>query len=271
MQPGRTGVLAAAVLAVTPLAPAAGAVEAGDATAPFSLPKTLPVAAEVKDPAFAILVGLLETNSYGALTREHLDAELARRKARSRLPYKALLEVKRLPVEPGKTALVTATFQAPLKLPIPYTILWYHPGSLETERACVFREWILGDVRLPVTGSPRESDLELRDVHLFGLAAGRLEVDIDGWLDRLMGAALDDTGVTGLLVFRHRGRRLGMAVGYNADRRGRSGAFDFAADKVLFPTPRELLLAGRQMRSRMEALMAGAGAVPAPVVPVPAR
>lgn len=221
-------------------------------TLPIERLERLPLAATVKDAVFAVLVGLVDEDRYGTLTRERLEQELGRQKGRTRLPYRSLRELRRAPsaTVPGETAQVTAIFDGPLSVSIPYTILWYHPGRLAASPSCVFREWSLGTVRL-------SAPLELRDVHVFALTGGRLRVDIDGWLDWLMGSGLDDTDVTGLLVFRYGGRRLGMAVGYNRNRRGRSGVFDFAEDKIVFPVPPELRTVGREMRARVETLLAG--------------
>lgn len=247
---------------------AAGALRTADAEVPavvsesesarFALPDVLPVVDEVKDPVFAILVGLVRSDSYGSLSREHLERELRRRPGRSRLPYQRLKELRRLPGAQGETALVSAQFNGPLDMAIPYSILWYHPGKLSATPTCVFREWMLGSVHVPRTGGP---PVALEDLHLFGLSEGRLRVDIDWWLDRLLGGALDDTAVTGALVFRYHSRWLGMAVGYNDRQNGRSGAFDLGADRVVFPVPVELRAVGRQMRERMESLLGAPGRV----------
>ena len=59
-------------------------------------------------------------------------------------------------------------------------------------------------------------------------------------------------------MFGYQGRSYGMALGYNPSRRARSGAFDFGADRVLFPYPSEMKTVGRLMRGRLEALQRAA-------------
>jgi hypothetical protein len=233
-------------------------------TAPDSihigLPPELRIVPAVKDPVFGILIGLVSSGTYGTLYGARLESELKRQSARSNLPYKTLDSLARTPVLAGRTALIKLAFRGgDLDLPIPYDILGYHPGSFTASEHCVFREWILGTVRLEYDdddgGKTRTRTIELQDVHLFGLSQGKVNIDIDGWLDSVMGGGLDDTGVTCLMLCRHNGAWLGFAMGYNDDGHGRSGAFDFVKDEVLFPTPSELRSVGRQMRSRMELLM----------------
>ena len=84
---------------------------------------------------------------------------------------------------------------------------------------------------------------------------GKVLIDIDDWLDALMGDKLDDTYVTGLLLCRYHGEWLGFAMGYNRKGEGRSGALSFMKDKILFPTPSELRVVGPRMRKQMESLM----------------
>jgi len=228
------------------------------------LPDPLPTDAQVKDPVFSVLVGLIRADLYGALTRERLEKELAGRNGRSRLPYRRMRELSRAPEPGGRTATVTLVLDSALKLPIPYSILWYHPGRFATSETCTFREWMLGSVAVPAPrpkGASPPPPVTLDDVHLFALDHGRIEVDVDAWLDKLLGGALDDTTVTGVLLFRRQGRWLAVAVGYNKDGKGRAGTFDFAQDEIVFPVPAEMKAVAREMRSRLESLIAGGRAV----------
>jgi hypothetical protein len=253
-----SGAKAAAGLALA-LASTGVPSRAGDAPQAIGLPEALPIEPQVKDPVFAVMLAMVRSGLYGVLTREHLERELARRQLRSRLPYRTVREVARLPEAPQDTARVSVRFERPLDVPIPYSILWYHPGRIRGASACAFHEWRLGELELPHEARPGApaTILRLRDVHVFGLEAGSLMVDVDGWLDRLLGSGLDDTDVSGLAVFRYEGRSYGMALGYNRSRRARSGAFDFEADRVVFPYPSEMKTVGRLMRGRLEVLQRG--------------
>ena len=259
-----SGAKAAASL-VLALATGGMPARAAAASALPELPEALSLDPQVKDPVFAVLVALVRSGQYGVLTREHLERELARRKLRSRLPYQTVREVARLPETPNGSARMRVVFERPLDVPIPYRILWYRPGRIRGGDGCTFQEWELGTLQLAHEESPGAPAriLQLDDVHVFGLEAGSLSVDIDGWLDRLMGAALDDTDVSGFAVFAYQGRSYGMALGHNRSRRARSGAFDFGADRVVFPYPSEMKTVGRLMRGHLEALKRGGASEPA--------
>ncbi len=100
----------------------------------------------------------------------------------------------------------------------------------------------------------RSVDVRLTDVHLFGLKQGSLWVDIDGWIDHLLGGMLDDTRITGLVLFRYEGEFWGLAVGYNRDWKGRSGLLNFRDNEIRYPSPPPLKTTGWKMRQILEGL-----------------
>ncbi len=221
------------------------------------LPDPLPFASSVKDPIFAILLGLLDTDSYGLLSRAHIERELSRRRASTRLPYQKVAQVWRSrALGPGPGSEIALEFVGPVKVPVPYSILGYRPGKVIASPTCLLLERRLGDVALGLRGERFE------DVRLLTLEEGELQVDIDGLVDLLAGPALDDTRVTGLAVLRHQGRRLGVAFGYNEDALPRYGVFDFAADKILIPLPAALKGVPGDLRRRSEASRGASGGVP---------
>ena len=238
--------LAPLVVAALLLAPAAGP------DALLALPEVLPSEPLVKDGVFAVLVGLVASDSYGSLTSEHLGRDLTRRGARSRLPYRKLKELRRAPEDPGRTARVEAVFAGPLDMPVPYQILGYHPGSIRADEVCVLKEWRLGTLAIPRPDGP----LPIEDVHAFTFRGGKIRIDFDAWLDWLMGSTLDDTNVTGIAIFRRRGHWIGMALGVNDRGAPRSGSFDFQQDRVLVPPEEELKAVARQLRQELAALPA---------------
>ncbi len=228
------------------------------APATHLIPDPLPMQEGIKDPVFSILVGLVGSGTYGTITEEQLGRTVTGSGAKSRLPYKTVEEVTRTAVDSGRTALITVKFRGKLDLPIPYSILGYHPGSFTATQTCVFREWLLGPVKIDYVeddhGKTRNRSVELEEVHLFGIKDGDVNIDIDAFIDKLMGGNLDDTDVTALMLCRYKGEWLGFAMGYNADKSGRSGVFSFAKDEIMFPTPDELRTVARTMRGRSEVL-----------------
>lgn len=228
----------------------------------IGLPIRLPVAEAVEDPIFSILIGLIEHDVYGTLSQSRLQNEVDRQGRSSKLPYQNIEQVVRLPITKDRpTGEVEVRFDGDIKLAIPYSILGYNPGSLRASAVCLFQEWDLGNLTLAhpekkVGDKWIHKPVELTNAHLFGIVEGKLWLDVDGWLDKLLGGKLDDTDITALLLCQYEGDWHGFAMGYNSDHKGRSGALNFREDKVVFPSPSEIKTVGRRMRSRVERLMA---------------
>jgi hypothetical protein len=224
----------------------------------IGLPPVLDPEPGVNDPVFSILTRLVTSGIYGTITQERLQQEIARIGGKSRLPYESVVSITREPVEPGRTALVCLEFKTPIDLPVPYSILGYHPGSFTASQHCLFREWELGRISLSETEQKGDQTeirtIDLEDVHLFASVEGEVKIDIDAWIDALLGGAIDDTDITALMLCRWRGGWYGVAMGYGHDQSGRSGILSLREDKILFPTPDGLRGVGRQMRTKAEYL-----------------
>lgn len=222
-----------------------------------AVPQTLPLAPLVRDPVFAVLVGYVRGGYFGVVTRDEIAAAAAQRQRKSRLPWKTARDLARVPSTEGPAAEVTLRFQGPLDVSIPYQILWYKPGRIRSSATCRLREWHLP--ALPVA-TPHDwkgaAPPALADVSLFSLDEGELLVDVDGWLDALMGSTLDDTRMSGLAVARFRDREYGFGFGHNRKGQSRIGVFDLTADAVVFPIPKELRAANRTLRRELERLAA---------------
>lgn len=208
-----------------------------------ALPDRIDTDRSVKDPVFAVLLSLVRSDAYGTLTRERLVEEVSRIGGRSRLPYRMLRDLERQPAEPGQASL-RIRFERRLDLPVPYSILGYHPGSMRATQECSFQEWILGRLRV--------GQLDLDDVHVFSLERGGMDVDIDAWLDFMLGSRLDDTVITGVVVFRSAGTWYACALGHNPHHQPRSGSFDFRGDRILFPNPDAMKAIARFARAFVE-------------------
>lgn len=217
---------------------------------PCLLPRVLPRVPYAQDPAFAILLGMVEQDICGVLPGRRLRYEVRRSGRESQLPLPYLQEVSRLYVPGQEHPSVTLVATQDLDLPLPYKVLIYQPGSIRTTAVMQFEEWNLGDLHLePEDGRP---EVFLEEVRLWGVTRGRMELDVDAWLDRMLGSRLDDSDILGFALFRYEGQLLGMAMGYNKEGRGRSGAFSFEKDRIIFPSPPGLKAAGAYLRGRLE-------------------
>ena len=218
-------------------------------------PVELQLALDVTDPMFAFLMGVLDEDLYGHVDAAELTA-LITAAGGSKLPIDVIESMDRQPGEGDLHSRVRIRFTEELHVPIPYSILGYNPGSLRASREILLLHWIVGDEEFE--HQPKEDEppvvVNVRDGHLFVIAEGGMEMDIDGWLDRLMRGKLDDVNLSGFFVFRDEGVRIGLGFGYSKKKKGRTGAFDLVKNESIFPASPQYLGLGRTMRERGEGL-----------------
>ncbi len=218
--------------------------------------------ADVRDPVFAVLIGLLDSNRFGCLAGTTLASEVRRSSRASQLPFTRLRRlVRRSSTVPG-LAHVSLELDGRLKTPIPYRILWvYRPGSIWADACIELAEWSQGDVELSVDAPAKA---RLSDLHLLRFDQGRGGADIDAVFDYLLGGRLDDMTVDGLATFALDGRRWGVVFGATPKGVRQVGALDFTSDEIAFPMSKRLWAIARQLRSTLEALDASRGTPAAP-------
>ncbi len=223
----------------------------------------LPV--DVADPVFAMVSAMVDSNVFGHVDAAFVDSVVTS-VGDTPLPYKLVERVERRPGGPGCDAIIDVKFQRRFEVPVPYSILGYNPGSMAASPHLSILEWSLGTQRIPVRTSRGNQVWEISDVHLYGIHQGRVDIDVDWFVDKLFGKKLDDVSVTGFVLLRRNQHRYAVAFGYTAGGKGRSGVFDLVADEVIFPAPTEFLQIGREMRARMERRSAARLAVTTGVV-----
>jgi hypothetical protein len=219
-------------------------------------PAPLSLVHDVKDPVFALLASLVEGEVYGQLSVGTLDSVVQATDGSS-LPYQQIRWLRRMPAPRGWHATIEVEFAGRFEADVPYSILGYHPGSMKADAELVLFEWDLGRQTFwlrsdddETTRRPYVADA----VRLFGVREGRVDLDVAWFLDRMLRGALDDVTVTGFAFVRMGGKPYGLAFGYNAKGKGRTGVFDFQTDEVVFPAPKHFLSMGRILRGRMETL-----------------
>jgi hypothetical protein len=218
----------------------------------------LPVERGVTDPVFAILIGLIETDTFGCVSGAGFAREIRRSARPTRLPYQRLREVARQPATNGAIARVSLLLDGPLATPIPYRLLFYRPGRICADARLELTEWDLGDLGpAPAMVGSGSTAATPTHVRLFAISEGGLDVDIDGWLDALAGARLDDTRLTGLALFRMPRRWWGVGLGHNRKKEPRVGLFDLAADEIVFPVPASMRPWVRRLREELDARSGG--------------
>jgi hypothetical protein len=238
--------------------------------------ETLPVAEpvvlaeDVSDPVFGYVIGLLDRGRWGRVTGAHFAKAVRQSGRRSGIPHELISEVRRSRGSQPQSGWVRASFTKELRVPVPYDILGYHPGALISSQVVMAEEWRAPRARVPnlyAKEGPRT--LQIEDLTLWGIVEGDVVMDIDGWLDALLGNKLDDTYIVGLALFRYDGHRYAMALGFSGQGQGRSGVLDVRRDKIKFPASPELKAIGRELRSRVVKRLARRG-IAAWVPPQPA-
>jgi hypothetical protein len=203
---------------------------------------------DCRDPVFSYLLNLLDRGCVGIVTTEHFRAAAGDSKRASKIPFELIRDVARIPDGRADHVWIRIRFSQGIDVPVPYSLLGYRPGSLRSTAEVTLMEWRLGDLPLLAAGSEGNGAVNIEDVTVWGVIDGAILLDIDGWVDAIMGAALDDTHVVVLAVFRYESQRYALAAGFNDDGHGRSGALHLGDDKIRFPAPDEFKLVGRELR-----------------------
>lgn len=229
--------VAAAILAVAlsavPDFPAV--VLAGESDIPgaeISLPES-----QVTDRFYGYLIGLVDANTCGVVDGEQLRKVLRGHLGKTAIPFETISEIRRECAPGSMVRDVSITFKKDLEAPVPYSILGYHPGSVAASKEVKLLEWYMPSQKISVSG---QETLELSQIFIFGVYEGWAVVDIDAWVDKILGGFLDDTRIVTMALFKYNGDWHGLAAGYGRSGEGRSGIFNFHTNKILFPTPKEL-------------------------------
>lgn len=209
---------------------------------------------EIRDPFFEICLGLVQGDSLGVWTGDELAARIAATGRESKLPIDLVDRIEReaLPFAQWQhrhssqaRRIVRMVMRDDIDLPLPYSILGYHPGTLYVSRMVEFLEWNLGSPNMSYYNKVA-MNLTSENLTALELREGWVVLDVDGWLDRLLGKKLDDTWMEAFVLGRVWGSgdpledgMQGLALGRSRKGRPLTGSFDFRNDKVL-PNGRSL-------------------------------
>jgi hypothetical protein len=201
---------------------------------------------EVKDRFFSYLIGLVQVDTCGVLDADDLMGILKDFKGQTSIPFEIIKDISRGCGDGTGPKEVSIRFNKELQTPVPYSILGYHPGSVNASSTVKFYEW---DIPFKSLRWSRNEPVDLSQIHVFGIHEGWAVVDVDAWLDALLGGLLDDTRIVVLVLFKYEGAWHGLAAGYGPSGEGRSGIFNFSENRILFPTPDHLRMLGPYFRN----------------------
>lgn len=182
---------------------------------------------EVKDAFFAYVLGLIVRDGEAEVEGGFLRDMLFEYKDAVSLPLERIdrIALKRDPAGGGNR--MEISFQGEVNIPIPFSLLGYHPGSIHASRLVAFRE-PRPDRKAPPSASPAFE---------FRLTEGEAYVDVDEWLDVLLGDFLDDIELRRVVVFRHQGEWIGLLAGLGRKKQTIAGYFSFTRNRLVFPVP----------------------------------
>ncbi|MEZ4387281.1 MAG: hypothetical protein R3D98_06820 [Candidatus Krumholzibacteriia bacterium] len=198
---------------------------------------------EVRDPLFGFVFTMVEHDSLGSWTAGDLADFAATWGEESVFPLaEHLVSLTREPLPAGgvlresgaacRRRWVIHLRPERLEIPMPYSILGYHPGKLSFAGPLVLHEWPLGarSVQVSVEGATRR--FLATGLTVFQMSGGWILLDVDAWLDALLGDAADDALMQGFAVAWVDGELVGISN--SADRRGRRilGELDFRTGEV---------------------------------------
>jgi len=198
-------------------------------------------APEIRDPFFEFVVGIVEDDTLGSWSRDDLLAYVRTSGRDTKLPIEEVVSLSRTDGPDGGGRVLRLELLSDLALPLPYSILGYHPGTLHVSRLLEVEELDLGGAMLRLPDDDGEPvRIWAAGVKTLVIEAGHVVLDVDGLIDRLLGKKLDDTWIEGFVLARVHGAAEpdddglnGLALGRSRKGRPLSGAFDFRRDKVL--------------------------------------
>lgn len=232
------GVLLAAWLALAFLA-AGGSAQAQPAPGRPGREVSLPPS-EVKDTFFAYFLGIISNEVPVDMDNEQMRDVLVEFKSAMNVPFDLISRVTQEPDPGSGNQVIGLVFARDVAVPVPFSILFYHPGSIYASRYVSFEvrrlEWTD-----PVAGGPPGTAFDLV------LSHGSVLVDIDDWVEALTSGHLEDAWIGQVVFFKWNRDWIGMLTGTGrATGRLRRAFFDFTNNRILFPASNELTWAGER-------------------------
>jgi hypothetical protein len=193
---------------------------------------------EVKDSFFAYVIGIIKADIDVELDAEAMREVLTEFRTSLDLPFDLIARVSQRHASEPDARIVEIGFAGPATIPIPFSLLGYHPGSVRTSETVRFRE------TRSTYSDGRESGA---DAPVFRLAveSGTLLIDMDQWLDDLFGDYVDDLPVQNLVLFTWKGEWMGLLQGRGYKGQSLRAFFNFRRNRIVFPIPAELDAVGR--------------------------
>lgn len=188
----------------------------------------------VKDTFFAYALGIVLTGLDVDIDNAQMRAILTEFQSKVKFPFDLVTRVVQHNDFEAGSREITLVFKGDVVIPIPFSFLGYHPGTLRSTETLEFHvtRTSYTDPQNPSVYSP---------VYDLALADGGVLIDVDDWLVYLLGNVLDKLDVRHIVFFNYGGAWIGLLEGrgrvFNRDMRE---YFDFTNNKIIYPVPDKL-------------------------------
>ena len=200
---------------------------------------------EVKDTFFAYILGIIASGVETEIDNEQMRDILVEFKSPLNLPFDLISLVSQHADPQTGERRIGLEFQHDVVIPVPFSLLFYHPGSITLTQRVSF------DVHQSTWADPTAgTDAPPPDGSVYDLvlAEGSILVDIDEWLVALFSSTLEDTWIRHIVFFRWHHDWIGMLEGTGrTTQRVLRAYFDLTKNTIMFPAPQSLKNAGKEI------------------------
>ena len=190
---------------------------------------------EVADPFIAMVIGLLAHDAFVAMDGDTLRRLFPQLADIADIPFQSLRSFSRAPLAGSTLRRFEVRFGEDLEIPLPINILGYRPGRVRLARTIAGDQRVLR--RLTLAHPENERLAVIGPVYVVDLPQGGMEIDLDWWLDLLLGRDFGDLDARLVLIFRYRGIWFGVLGGYANDGRVLSWTFELKHSYFLVRPP----------------------------------
>jgi hypothetical protein len=194
---------------------------------------------KVKDTFFSYVLGIVLTGIDVNIDNAQMRDILTEFQSKLKFPFDLVTRVVQRNDPDDEHRVISLIFNGNVVIPIPFSFLGYHPGTLRSTERLNFRV-----IRTAYT-DPQEPGV-YTPVYDLTLADGKVLIDIDDWLVYLLSNVLDKLEVRHIVFFNYRGAWIGLVEGEGkVFKRDMREYFDFTNNKIIYPIPEKLDAMGR--------------------------
>ncbi len=193
---------------------------------------------QVRDTFFAYVLGIVMTGIEVDIDNSQMREILTEFKSKLNVPFDLITRVTQHTDEASGERTISLEFNGDVVIPIPFSILGYHPGTVRSTQQVDFR---VTRAAYNDQKDPRNSTL----VYDLALSGGSVLIDVDDWIVYILGTVFDKIQIRHIVFFRYDDKWIGLLEGKGkVFGRSMREYFDFTHNGIVFPVPTNLDLLG---------------------------